>query len=322
MTNLAELRNALQRYLDEHGNDWSRIGDLEPFGDGHSGFTYLLQAEGVDGKRDLVLRVSPPGARITGTADIGRQARIMQGLRAAGMPAPEIFAHSSGPVLAGRSFLLASRIPGDDWRRAREEHGDSILYAEAANYLTRMQSLPMGEVAIACERALTPELEAGRWSVLLERAPDEVSVPGTQLFARLLATAPPPADVVLVHGDFHYGNMIFDAGRLAAVVDWEIASIGDPLIDRSSLAVAVLRRQFADEVNTMGDIEVSIEQVMAPADTPARAQWFVALACAKYSAIIGYNLGLHRSGRRPDPIYERLLPIAQKLNEYGAGQLE
>src|SRR5260370_32574976 len=80
-----------------------RVGSIEPFGGGHSGFTYAVET-GDDAH--LVLRLSPPGARIAGPADVGRQGRIMSALYEAGLAVPRVIACSSQLAIDGRSFAL------------------------------------------------------------------------------------------------------------------------------------------------------------------------------------------------------------------------
>lgn len=135
---------------------------------------------------------------------------------------------------------------------------------------------------------------------------------------------PDAGEPVLVHGDFHYGNLLFaPAGEVNAVVDWEIAGLGDPLVDLGCLAVASLRRRAAPEPNPTGSVMV---EPAALADSygadPQAAAWFVAASCFKYAAIIAYNLNLHRRGRREDPIYEELQGTIGLLLADGATALD
>jgi aminoglycoside phosphotransferase (APT) family kinase protein len=311
------IGTALEAYLRSTSSEWARITSIRPFGDGHSGFTFLVAAEGAGGGQELVLRVSPPGTRIAGSADIGRQGRIMESVGAAGLPVPAIIACSSEGRLAGQSFLLSSRVDGDHWPQARDRLGDSMLFAMARDYLDRLQSLGPEQIAISHEAPFLPAAEAERWGRLLRHAPDSIAGPGRRLLTQLLETAPAPDQPVLAHGDFHYGNVLYSGTGIAAVVDWEVASMGDPLTDYGSLVVAALRKGWGDPNNTMGDIGTPVNEIMSVARDEQRARWFISAACSKYAAIFGYNLGLHRSGRRPDPIYEDLVDIAHLLNDYG-----
>jgi aminoglycoside phosphotransferase (APT) family kinase protein len=163
-----------------------------------------------------------------------------------------------------------------------------------------------------------PIEELDAWARLLARCDEDVAGPGALLRERLAATAPAPDQPVLVHGDFHYGNLLFAGGRVVAVVDWEIASRGSPLLDLGCLAVAGLRRRYAPEPNPTGSIDVPLPRLVAMYGAePERAGWYIALTCLKYGAILGYNAALHRSGRRPDPIYEHFRATTSGLMRDG-----
>jgi aminoglycoside phosphotransferase (APT) family kinase protein len=127
----------------------------------------------------------------------------------------------------------------------------------------------------------------------------------------------------LVHGDFHYGNVLYRDGDVAAIIDWEIASLGDARLDLGCLGVASLRRKYAPEANTTGSVEVGFDELMTIYGEPGvDLEWFLAEACLKYAAILGYNLNLHRSGRRPDPVYEEQLGTMRGLVDDGLDALE
>jgi len=263
------------------------VRELRPIPEGHSGFTYWVELEGRRG----VLRLPPPGARIAGPADIPRQARIMAALNAQGLPVPAIVATSETPVVDGRPFVLMEAIHGDRVDQAIDGGSDPLqLASSAVDVLRRLQAVPCENTGIGGEDPMPLEGEVARWTWLMERAPAELTGEAPRL-ARLLAERPPlPRPPVLVHGDYHFGNMLFDAGRVTAVVDWEIAQLGQPLLDPCCISLshvpadAVLEMYGADRQDY---------------------RWYLALTLYKYAAIFGYNLMLHRRGKRPDPSYEQ-----------------
>jgi aminoglycoside phosphotransferase (APT) family kinase protein len=306
---LEPARGALEAYLRE---TWAEpdltVGPFAPFGDGHSGFTYLTEISNSSRAGSRVLRLSPPGARLAGPADIGRQGRIMAALGAAGLPVPKILATDGRPVLDGRSFALMSRVHGVSWDTAADLSSHRHVAGEAVEFLRRLSRLAPDATGLGGEAPSTPVGELDRWAPLLDRSPDSLQEDGRALAGTLRDSAPPaPSTPTLVHGDYHYGNLLFRDGRVAAVVDWEIASLGSPLSDLGCLAVASLRRRYSPEPNPTGSVELAPGElvVMAGADE-TEAAWYIAAACFKYAAILGYNLGLHRRGKRIDPVYEEL----------------
>ena len=279
------------------------VREVRPIPEGHSGFTYWVELEG----RRAVLRLPPPGARIAGPADIPRQARIMAALNAQGLPVPAIVATSEELVVDGRPFVLMEAINGDRVEQAIDAGSDPLqLASSAVDVLHRLQAVPRENTGIGSEDPMPLEGELARWTWLMERAPAELTGQAPRL-ARLLAERQPlPGAPVLVHGDYHFGNMLFESGRVTAVVDWEIAQLGQPLLDPCCISLshvpadAVLEMYGADRQDY---------------------RWYLALTLYKYAAIFGYNLMLHRRGKRPDPSYEQRTDTILGFIDQGVGVL-
>jgi aminoglycoside phosphotransferase (APT) family kinase protein len=298
--------------------DWAvtAVRGLEPFGDGHSGFTYLTEVE-VDAQvQSCVLRLSPPGVRIAGPADIGRQGRIMRSLADSAVPVPEVIACSSEPLIAGRAYMLLERVEGEGYASLEASTSGDDLATRAIAVLRALHAAePLPDRS---EPALSVIDELERWTALLPRAPEEVRRAAEPLHDALAADPPPLSSPCRVHGDFHYGNLLFRHGQVVALLDWEISSLGSPLCDLGSLIVASIRRRYEGEPNSMGNVEVSPARLAqlygADAD---EVRWHAACACLKYAAIIGYNFELHRTGKREDPEYLRLRRTMRGLPEDG-----
>jgi aminoglycoside phosphotransferase (APT) family kinase protein len=322
MSTDANLRSDLQARLRTELADESLVVEaVEPFGDGHSGFTYAVTATRRGDRGEYVLRLSPPGAKIAGPADVGRQGCLMRQLGAEGVPVPRVFAHDSLPSLGGRSFMLVERIEAQSWEEASADVGDNTIARAAIAALRQLQAVDVRTVAgcLSASPPVTPRDELARWLPLLTRA-DEYLGPEAGVLARSLdETAPRPTAPVVVHGDYHYGNLLFGEAEVVAILDWEVASTGEPLLDLSSLIVASLRRRYAPEPNSAGSVAIDaaglIELYGAKAED---VTWFIGLTCLKYAAIIGYNLRLHRTKRRVDPVYEELLGTMSGLVTDGA----
>ena len=290
----------------------------EPIPGGHSGFTYRVRVAGAGLDRRLVVRIPPPGARPRGPADVVRQGRIMAALNAAGVPAPAVpLIVEAEQTSAGRPFIAMDEVAGESVEVAARSASSRQLLGAALEALRSLQEvsaqrLPMSEPPVGLEA------ELARWQWLMERAPEDLLECSRRLHARLAGSPPRERPPVLVHGDFHYGNLIFRGGRVAAVVDWEIAQLGQPLLDAACLAVFALRRRFTGDPNPAAAVEVTAEDVRDAAGAPdTEFAYYVALGCFKYSAILGYNLRLHLSGRRPDPIYPALMTTIYGLLDAG-----
>jgi len=277
-----------------------RVKSIEPIPEGHSGFTYF-----VDG--DYVLRLPPPGARIAGPADVVRQGRIMSALRSVGLPTPAIPLMSSDAAIDGRPFILMERVDGVRIEETARRENPLDIATSAVNVLKRMQSLPIEKTGIGDEEPVGLREEMMRWAMLMQRAPEELTTRAGELGGLLAAHIPTERAPTLVHGDYHYGNMLFRGAEVVAVLDWEIAELGQPLLDLGCLCSMTVRRRFADAPSPGGAVAIEMEELFDLYGVNADEMgWYVALSLYKYAAILGYNLMLHRKGRRPDPMYEGL----------------
>jgi aminoglycoside phosphotransferase (APT) family kinase protein len=276
---------------------------LAPIPEGHSGFSYWVD---LDGRRG-VLRLPPPGARIAGPADIPRQGRLMDALHRAGLPVPAVLAMSDQPVVDGRPFYLVEVVEGERIEKVSGAVPDRDLAHSAVQVLRRMQAVPLADTGIGDEAPSTLEAEIKRWSWLMDRAPAELTGAAPRLAELLVARAPAERRPVLVHADFHYGNMLFRGPEVVAVLDWEIAEVGQPLLDLACLSV-VARSVPGGPGSVPGGGAVVVSdrdllEMYGGAD-PDEFNWYLALTFYKYAGILGYNLMLHRRGKRPDPTYE------------------
>jgi aminoglycoside phosphotransferase (APT) family kinase protein len=280
---------------------------LQAFGDGHSGYTYAIDAIENGLPRPCVLRLSPPGARIAGPADVGRQGRIMAALGERGLSVPHVIACETNACIDGRAFVLMERVEGVPWQIAAADHSHLHVAEQTVASLKEIHALPTWATGIGDEQPVALQQELRHWSRLLSRAAVSLQRPAFALLEALERSRPRDCQYALVHGDYHYGNVLFRDGRLVAVLDWEIAEIGVPLLDLGCLAVASLRRRFRPEPNPTGSVEISVPDLfhLYGAD-PVDGGWYVAFSCFKYAAILSFNLQLHRAGKRHDAVYEEL----------------
>jgi aminoglycoside phosphotransferase (APT) family kinase protein len=252
------------------------------------------------------MRLPPPGARIAGPADIPRQGRLMEALHRHGLPVPAILRVTDEPVVDGRPFYLAEAVNGERIEAVVGKVTDVQLAGSAVEVLKRLQAVPVSETSLGHETPMTLDGEIARWTWLMDRAPSELTEQAPRVAEQLAATRPAERSPVLVHADYHYGNMLFRDGRVVAVLDWEIAQLGQPLLDLACLAVvAQAGRHGQDQVPGGGSVIVPDDELLAMYGAEAEEfRWFLAFTYYKYASIFGYNLMLHRRGKRPDPTYE------------------
>ena len=300
----ADLENAVR---DRLRKPRAHVTKVEPIPEGHSGFTYYVTLEDAGPVTRYVLRLPPPNARIAGTADVMRQGRIMAALHEAGLPTPAVPLIVDEAVVDGRPFILMEHAEGERIERAATHERPIDIATSAVDVLKRLHALPLEHTGIGGEDAVGLQVEMMRWAMLMQRSPEELTTRAGELGGLLAAQVPAERGPTLVHGDYHYGNMLFTGPRVTSVLDWEIAQVGQPLLDLGCLCIVAIRRQYQGAPNPGGAIDVSVEQLYDLYGVDAEEmRWYAAMSLYKYASIFGYNLMLHRKGRRPDPMYEGL----------------
>ena len=208
---------------------WERIGD------GHSNVTYLIEAGG----RRLVLRRGPRPPLPPTTHDMVREARIQSLLAAAGVPVPRILGVCADDSVLGVPFYLMEHLDGvvitDALPAAFEaDRGRVALAAVDALVALHAVDVSAGELATIgrAEGYLERQVHrfAGLWTTVSRRDLPEVDLLATWLAAHV----PASARSAVVHGDFRIGNLMYAASgpaRVQAILDWEMATLGDPLAD-------------------------------------------------------------------------------------------
>jgi aminoglycoside phosphotransferase (APT) family kinase protein len=293
-----------------------RVASVEAIPESHSGFTYMVDAEMKGERVEGVLRLPPPGARPLGPADVMRQARIMSALGGAGLPAPRILASSEEPVLDGRPFVVMEKVAGVRIEEAVKTVPPRTLLESSFATIRAVHALPAEATGLAGEEPFGPKDEVSRWQALRARAPEDLVARGGELEDRLLRALPAPRPPRLVHGDYHLGNLLFNGERVVAILDWEIAELGQPALDEAALCLVAIRMPFG-EPQPGAEAALPLQEMVALADAGPDFDWYLAATCHKYAAILGYNLGLHRRGRRIDPIYDQLLKTIPGLIDAG-----
>ena len=305
------------------GRPGLKVSAVDPIPEGHSGFTYFVTVEDGEAPSRYVLRLPPPGARIAGPADVIRQGRIMAALHAAGLPTPAIPVLATEAVVDGRPFVLMEAVEGTRIEKAGAEQRPLDISDSAVRVLKRLQALQLAQTGIGDEEPVSLQAEMMRWAWLMQRAPEELTARAGELGGLLAQNVPAERKPTLVHGDYHYGNMLFRGAEVVAVLDWEIAQIGQPLLDLGCLCIVSVRRQYQGAPNPGGAIDVAVEDLYRLYGADAgEMRWYLALSLYKYASIFGYNLMLHRRGKRPDPMYEGLTDTITGMIDEGIAVFE
>ena len=167
-----------------------------------------------------------------------------------------------------------------------------------------------------------------RWDCFVEKAadPERLALVPT-VREKLLALIPANAPVGIYHGDFQWGNLFYSAdGELLAIIDWELVGVGATLNDVGWIATFNDPAAWADG-RGVGDVMPQADELLemyrsAYGDSLPDLAWFRALAAYKFAIITGFNLMLHRRGKRPDPSWEDTKLSIEPLLERARDLLE
>jgi aminoglycoside phosphotransferase (APT) family kinase protein len=325
----AELHDQLTTFIRAHTADTAAsIADLRAM-PGHAGFSYGFvtthRNEGGDGSTEsFILRLPPPGVRYEGTADVLRQVRVLGVLQGSGVPVAPVRWSGDDPRWFGRPYFIVPRLPGDTLRAGEgpwESWSPDTLITVARQVIEAMATLH----AVDWEQALPewgppldPATDVTRWDRFWERSADpELVRRAPEVRQRLLERPPPAPRNGIVHGDFQWTNVLFDGDRLVAVLDWELVGIGPVLNDLGWIMAFSDPENWTSEVYTTALLP-SPEALRSMYATAAGynlgdVSWYRALAGYKFAIISGFNLMLHRRGRRDDPFWELLAPSIPRL---------
>lgn len=232
---LARLRD----YLSEHIPDLGPQLAVTQFPHGHSNLTYLVQ----DAGREWVLRRPPFGNRVKTAHDMGREYRILSRLCHVYGPAPRPVVYCESEDVIGAPFYLMERRRGIILRHPRP--GEHPFSPVAVRRLCETLVASMAELhgldyrAAGLDDIGKPygyiERQVTGWIKRYQDARTD-PVPDLERAAAWLVENRPAESAVatLIHNDFKFDNLMLDADdltRIIAVLDWEMATIGDPLMD-------------------------------------------------------------------------------------------
>jgi aminoglycoside phosphotransferase (APT) family kinase protein len=266
---------------------------------GRSNLTYAL----TDGTHRWVLRRPPLGHVLATAHDMGREYRVMTALAPTAVPVPRTVLEHPEPDVLGAPFYVMEQVDGVVHRSvgdfahldadARRRLGHAFVDALAALHL--VDPAAVGLAGFGRPDGYL-ERQVRRWTAQLASSRSR-EVPGFDaLAARLADDVPTPQRVSVVHGDYRLDNVIVaadDPGRVRAVLDWEMATLGDPLADLALFALYWQGWGAADNpiFATPGEhgFPAAAELMRRYADATgldlADDAWYTALACFKFAVI-------------------------------------
>jgi aminoglycoside phosphotransferase (APT) family kinase protein len=295
-----------------------RIATLEPPLDyekihgGLSNLTFLVTDQ--TGHR-WVLRRPPLGSRLGSAHDMGREVKVVSALSGTPVPVPPVVGYCDDDSVTGAPFYVmefvegpvlrtpdqAALFPGADQRR---RIGEGLVETMVAIHALDPDRIGLGELG---RRDGYVARQLKRWSGQWEKSKTRELPLLERVHSRLLESIPEQTETTIVHGDYRLDNVIYSPlGEVAAVVDWELCTLGDPLADLGLLMVywaepgdesIPLFKPATTEPGFPGRAELAAHYAAVSGRDISQLDYFVALGYWKLAVILEGVLARFRGGQ-------------------------
>lgn len=328
-------------WMDDEGLPAGPIESPEVLGGGTQNILLRFRRAGVE----YVLRRPPPHKRKNSDETMRREARVLGALRGSEVPHPPLVAACGDEEVLGAAFYLMEPVEGFNPTQglpplhagdAAVRHRMGLSMVEGIAALGRVDHEAVGLADFGRPEGYL-ERQVGRWRAQLESygemqgygGPD---IPGVEDVARWLEDNRPQTFTPgILHGDYHLANVMFrpDSGDLAAIVDWELSTIGDPLLDLGWMLAT-----WPDEggggmgrigVQPWSGFATASELVAHYAERTTRdlshLPWYAVLACYKLGIILEGTHARACAGKAPKETGDVLHATTVGLFEQALGRI-
>jgi aminoglycoside phosphotransferase (APT) family kinase protein len=284
----------------------------EPIQGGLSNLTYLVTDQ--SGTR-WVLRRPPLGKTLGSAHDMGREVKVVSSLAGTPVPVPPVVGYCDDDSVTGAPFYVMEFVEGPVLRAPeqvalfpdtgqRRRIGEGLVETMAAIHALDPDEVGLGDLG---RREGYVERQLRRWSGQWEKSKTRELPLVESVHERLLASIPEQTETTIVHGDYRLDNVIYSPlGEVAAVVDWELCTLGDPLADLGLLMVywvepedevVPLIRPATVEPGFPTRAEMASHYAKVAGRDISNLDYFVALGYWKLAVIIEGVLARFRNGQ-------------------------
>lgn len=305
---------------------------------GKSNLTY----EVTDGRSTWILRRPPLGHVLATAHDMVREHRVMAALADTAVPVPEMLALCTDADVIGAPFYLMSRVEGTPYRTAAQLESigprrTRVIAEGMIDTLAALHRVDPARVGLAGfgkpEGFLTRQVN--RWKKQLDASYCRDLPAADELRRRLAADVPPESAAGIVHGDYRLDNLLVaevdGRDQVAAVIDWEMATLGDPLTDLALLLVYHRYGKVADGESVTdaaaapgfpSEGEIIARYSAGSERDMSRFGFYLGLACYKLAVILEGIHYRYLHGQTVGPGFENIGPGIHPLLDMGLAALD
>jgi aminoglycoside phosphotransferase (APT) family kinase protein len=321
--------DALARYLRTRLTGFSPPFVVRQFRGGQSNPTYFVETAGTP----FVLRRKPPGQLLPSAHAIEREYQVMTALRGRGVPVPSTFLLCEDASVIGTPFFIMEYVQGHPMTDAtladRSPDHRRAIYQSMIDVLARLHTVDWRAAGLADygKPGNYVARQVHRWTAQYRASETERIDAMERLIEWLPSHIPEEDAAAVVHGDYRPGNLLMHPTepRVAAVIDWELSTIGHPLVDLGHHAL-IFRTgpedfgAFADRPRPDGipSEEAHLETYCRITGRASLPDWefYVVFAMFRFAAIFQGIMGRVVAGTANDPeartVGARAKPLAER----------
>lgn len=333
-------RERLVPYLKQRIMGMEGPVEIEQFPSGHSNLTYLVRAS----HREVVLRRPPFGSRVRGAHDMGREHTVLSRLHGAYAPAPEPLLYCEDESIIGAPFYVMERVKGvvlrsrpprglefspETVRRCCEAFVENLAVLHAQDY-----------VALRLDELRRPgryvERQVNGWSQRYAGSQTDDIPDIATVEEWLRGRIPDDVDAVLIHNDYKWDNVVLDPvdmTRIVGVLDWEMATIGDPLADLGTTLSYWIEPGDDMEMETVQCFLTGLPGAMTRREVAAHygevsgrnvedILFYYVLGLLKLAVIVQQIYYRYAQGHTRDPRFAGMIDMVRLLGRKAAGAIE
>lgn len=247
----------LDQYLKQNIDGFDKIVTVKQFPGGFSNLTFLLKTQ----NQEYVLRRAPLGANIKSAHDMGREFKVLSLLKDNYFAIPKVYHNCDNGEIIGAPFYLMEKVDGVILRAKNAKYYDfppekwKLLSQLLIDNLAQLHQINIEKTGLI--NLGKPEGYVDRqingWIDRYEKSKTDELAEMEELAIWLKINKPITQKFAFLHNDYKYDNIVFDAelSKINAVLDWEMATVGDPLMDLGATLAYWCQAESGNFMKTM-----------------------------------------------------------------------
>ncbi len=332
---------ALENYLSANLEQFDGGLEVAQFPSGHSNLTYSLRIDG----QEYVLRRPPFGSKVKSAHDMGREFRVLSHLHPVYAPAPKPLLFCGDPAVMGCDFYIMERIEGTIFRAAKPDDFETEPKTVRGcceafiDNLVRIHEIDWEAAGLGALRKTDGEYcerQVKGWTKRYYGSQTDDIADIEKTIQWLNERIPHDAGAVVVHNDYKFDNIVFDPGditKIIGVLDWEMTTIGDPLMDlgtslgywvqaNDDIPLATVACFLTQEPGAMTRLELAERYAEKTGRDISNLHYYQIFALFKLAVIVQQIYYRYHQGLTKDPRFAIMIEMVKILGTKAVATIE